>query len=688
VSALAASAAALAACGAAEPEPTATPVAPATAAPEPTATPVPPATAAPAATTPPEATAAPEPTAAPAEPVSRYNEAPMLAEKVAAGELPPVEERLPKEPLIQEVVDEIGEYGGTWHRAALNVGDTILFGRLNPDVLVFFDIEGNIAPAVAKGWDISDDGTEYTLYLREGMKWSDGHPYTADAVMWWYDHVYNNAELTPTKPSWMRTGVGTEYGVVEKVDDYTLRFRFAEPYGTFLEYVAQSWLIGVPGHYVEQFHIDFVDQSELEAMAAERGFEQWYQLFNDRNNPSQNRERPVLSAWHFITEPDETTLVAERNPYYHRVDPEGNQLPYIDRIQFDIVTDVEVLNFAAIAGDLDCQERHINLMNYPLFAEGQERGGYRMLEWPGDGGADAGLMFNQNAGQQEGATDHQMVVGEMLRSVEFRRALSSAIDRDEIWNSAFLGFGEPRQMAPMPWSKYYEEGMETPFIEYDVDLANQMLDDLGLDQRDGDGYRLGPDGQPLDFIITAVDQFGPWPDTAQLANDHWNSVGIRSVVTVEERSLHYTRLAAGEQQVAVWNTGGNGTVLVYPWWVMPYGSSSRIGPLSGIWYQSGGTQGVEPTGDLRRVQEIFDEATRTISEEDRIALGKEIFWINSDNLWTIGTIGGTPLEQGLVIVKNNFFNVPTSTPERHVQSEASVGTPANCVPAQYFIRQS
>ncbi|MGI6209851.1 MAG: ABC transporter substrate-binding protein [Anaerolineae bacterium] len=686
VSALAASSAALAACGGGQPAPTApteAPAEPTTAPAEPTAT----TAAAAEPTTPPEATAAPaepSPTSAAEAAPSRYNEAPMLAERVAAGELPPVDERLPVEPLMQQVEDEIGEYGGTWHRAATNASDA--YYRLYREALIYFDIEGNLVPSVAKSWEVSEDGTEFTFYLREGMKWSDGEPFTADAVMWWHDHIYNNEELTPLKPAWMR--VGGEYGTIEKVDDYTIRYRFAAPYGTFLEWLATSCFHGVPGHYLEQFHIDFRDQAELEAAAQEAGFEQWFQYFNDRSNTYQNPERPVIEAWQFVTLPDQNPLIVERNPYYYRVDPEGNQLPYIDRIQFEVVPNAEVLNFMAIAGELDCQGRHINLINYPLFVEGQEQGNYHIVEWPCDGGAEAGLMFNQNAGFQEGATDHQMVIGDLLRTVEFRQALSSAIDRDEIWNSAFLGFGEPRQMAPMPWSEYYEEGMETPFIEFDVDLANQMLDDLGLDKRDAEGYRLAPDGQPIDITIAVVDLFGPWVDTAQLANSHWNAVGIRSAVNVEERSLHYTRMAAGEHQVSVWMTGGNGKVLIYPHWTMPYASSSRIGPLSGIWYQSGGTQGVEPEGDLRRVQELFDQAQTTIDDEERIELGKEIFRINSRNLWTIGTIGGTPLEQGLLIVKNNFFNVPESTPERHVFNEDSVHSPSNCVPAQFFIRQA
>lgn len=677
ISALAASSAALAACGGGQPAPTATPVAPA----EPTAT------TAPAATTPPEATTAPaEPTAttAPAEPVSRYKEAPMLAEKVAAGELPPVDERLPVEPLVQEVVEEIGEYGGTWYRAATSPSDTALFFRLNPDGLTYFNIGGDLVPSIAKSWDISEDGTEFTFHLREGMKWSDGHPYTADAITWWYDHIFNNEEITPTKPAWMR--VGGEYGTVEKVDDYTVRFKFSAPYGTFLEWVGTAIFHGAPGHYLEQFHIDFTDRAEVEAKAKEAGFEQWFQLFNDRNNMYNNPDRPVVAAFKFTTLPDQNPMVAERNPYYWRVDPEGNQLPYIDRIQFEIVTSTEVLNFMAIAGELSCQSRHINIVNYPLFAEGQEAGDYRIIIWPNDGGADAGLMVNQNAGQQEGASDHEVALGQLLQTTEFRHALSIAIDRDEIWNSAFLGLGEPRQMAPLKGSKYYEEGMELFMTEYDVERANQMLDDLGLDQRDAEGFRLGPDGQPLDITISAVDLFGPWVDTAQLASSHWNDVGIKSVVNIEERTLYYTRMAAGEHQVAVWNTGGNGKLLIYPYWAMPFSSSSRIGPLSGIWYQTGGAQGVEPTGDLRRVLDLFDEATMTIDMEAQDELAREIFRINLRQLWTIGTIGASPMVMGMVIVKNNFRNVPGEG--FRVWNEDSVHTPANCVPAQYFIRQS
>ncbi|MHB0876241.1 MAG: ABC transporter substrate-binding protein [Anaerolineae bacterium] len=694
IAGMSATAAAAAACGG-TPVPATAPAATATTAAQATAAPTSAPTTAAAATTAPTVAATTAPTTAPTQAAQattaapgRYSEAPMLAEMVAAGDLPPVEERLPREPLIQPVVDEIGQYGGVWHRGAVSASDTALFFRLYSDGLLNFDIVGNLVPAVASSWDVSDDGTEFTLHLREGMRWSDGEPYTADAVMWWHDHVYSNAEITPTKPSWMRTGVGGEYGTIEKVDDYTLRFTFSEPYGTFPDWLGTGQFYGVPGHYLEQFHVDFTDKAEIEAAAKEKNFEQWFQLFNDRNNPYNNPDRPTVGPWKFNTPPDANPMVAMRNPYYYRVDEQGQQLPYIDEIDFEIVTNVEVLNFNAVAGAYDCQERQINLVNYPLFVDGAEAGDYRILTWPGDGGTDAGLMFNMNAGQQENANEHQVVIGDILRTLEFRQALSIGLNRDEIWNTAFLGFGEPRQMAPMPWNKYYEEGMETPYTEYDAEQANSMLDALGLDQRDADGFRLGSDGQPLDIIISAVQLFGPWVDTAQLANNHWNEVGIKTAVNIEERTLYYTRLAAGEHQIAVWNTGGNGKVLIYPYWTMPFSNGSRIGPLSGNWYQSGGSQGVEPTGDLRKVLDLFDEATVTIDMAAQDELAKEIFRTNSANLWTIGTVGGTPLEQGVVIAKNNFLNVPESTPERHVWSEDSVHTPSNCVPAQYFMKQA
>jgi peptide/nickel transport system substrate-binding protein len=605
----------------------------------------------------------------------------MLAALVEAGKLPPVDERLPAEPLVQPVVEEIGQYGGIWHHANVSVG---VMPYYSFEGLLNFSIDGNsVVPFLAKGWEVNEEGNEFTFFLREGTKWSDGEPFTADDLVFWYEDIVLNDELSPTKPNWLKTK--GELGRLEKVDDYTVKFVFAHPYGTFLEWVAnQSWGMLHPRHYLEQFHPKYTDPDELAAAADAAGFDSWFQYFGNRNNREANPDRPTLGPWKLMNDPEANPRIYERNPYYFSVDEAGQQLPYIDGHQIEIVTSTEVLNFMAIAGELDYQDRHTNIMNFPLFIEGQEQGGYRVIQWPSSGGCDAGLMINQNAGQQDGASEHQKVVGDLLRTVEFRQALSIAMDRDEIWNSAFLGLGEPRQMAPVRESKYYEEGMEKVWIEYDPDRANQMLDELGLTERDADGFRLGPDGQAIDIFIATVDQFGPWPDTGELARDYWNRIGIKASTGIEERSLHYTRMQAGEHQVAVWETGGNGHVLIYPYWTCPYSSVSRIGPLSGIWYSTGGQQGIEPEGDFRRVLDVLDEATVEPDEATRDELAREIFRINLANLWTIGTVGATPMSKGIVIVKNNFRNVP----EYPIGNEDAVHSPANVVPAQYFMRQS
>lgn len=605
----------------------------------------------------------------------------MLAELVKAGQLPPVEERLPKEPLVQPVVEEIGQYGGIWHHCNVSIG---VMPYYSFEGLINFSMDGNsVVPFLAKRWEVNEAGNEFTFYLREGTKWSDGEPFTADDLLFWFEDIVLNDELSPTKPAWLKTK--GELGKLEKVDDYTIKFTFAHPYGTFLEWVANaSWGMLHPKHYLMQFHPKYGDMDEINSKTKEAGFDNWYQLFGNLNDRLVNPDRPTLGPWKLMNLPDDNPRIYERNPYYFSVDEQGQQLPYIDGHQIEIVTSTEVLNFKAIAGELDYQDRHTNIMNFPLFMEGREKGDYRVILWPSWGGADAGVMINQNAGQQADASEHQQLVGDFLRNVAVRQALSIAINRDEIWNSAFLGLGEPRQMAPLKDSKYYEEGMETVWIEYDPDRAGQMLDELGFDQRDGDGFRIAADGQAIDPYIAAVDQFGPWPDTAQLTRDYWNAIGIKATATVEERSLYYTRMAAGEHQVAIWDTGGNGHVLIYPYWTCPYSTSSRIGPLSGLWYQSGGTQGIEPQGDLRRVLDILDEASVEPDEAKRDELAREIFRINLANLWTIGTVGASPMVKGIVIVKNHFRNVP----DWPICSEDAVHTPANVVLAQCFIRQA
>ena len=608
-----------------------------------------------------------------------YGEAPMLAAMVDSGELPPVDERLPSEPVILDVVEEIGQYGGTWQRAFLGPSDGSNMARLLHDRFLEFDSDGfTIIPHVAKSWEVSDNGRVITFSLYEGMKWSDGAPFTADDILFWYEDKVLNDELSPAKPSWMQ--IGGELGVVEKVDDHTVRFSFAEPYHLVLEFLAQNghgWgrHVYLPKHYLSQFHPNYASEDELNAKLADSGFEQWFQLFNQMSNIFQNPDSPVVTAWEVESPITSQQMVLKRNPYYWKVDPEGNQLPYIDEIVLDFADNIDIVNLRAIEGELDMQGRHILINNFPVLVDNAEQGDYRILRWPNSGGADAGLMFNQTY-------EADPEIAELLANKDFRIALSHAIDRDEINESAFLGLGQPRQLVPPSDSPLYP-GDEYAFkyIEYDVDQANALLDSIGLDQKNDNGMRLMADGREVTISVAAVPAFGPWVDVGELVASYWQAVGINATLDVQERSLHYERMRANELQVAIWNVGGAEHPFTYPYWTMPFANISRIGPLAGVWYQSGGESGVEPTGDLRKVQDLTEQG-KGVSEAERIKMGQEIFRLNADNVWTIGTVGLSPMVMGIVVVKNNFRNVPEIAPNNVV-----VGTPGSARPEQFFIKQ-
>jgi peptide/nickel transport system substrate-binding protein len=286
------------------------------------------------------------------------------------------------------------------------------------------------------------------------------------------------------------------------------------------------------------------------------------------------------------------------------------------------------------------QGRHVSIDNYPVLMDGRDQGDYRVLLWPNSGGADAGLMFNQ------GYLLNDPAVGEWLANTKFRQALSIALDREELNEAAFLGLGEARQLAPPSYSPFYP-GDEHVFkyTEYDPDMANEWLDEIGLDQKNDEGFRLRPDGEVLDLTMLAVEAFGPWADVGELAAQYWQAVGVKAQVEVVERSLYYERMRANEMQIGIWNTGGAEHTFTYPYWASAY-NGSRIGPVYGLWWTSGGQSGEEPPdGPLHRVMDLHEEGKGVLAE-DRAALGQEIFRINCEELWTIGTIGLSPMVMG------------------------------------------
>ncbi len=304
----------------------------------------------------------------------QYKEAPELDALVASGELPPVEERLPANPRVVEPVDSIGVYGGVWHRAWRGVSDFHAFGRIIYDPVLRWprDPSGDIQPGLADTWTFSDDGKALTLHFREGLKWSDGVPFTVDDVMFWWDAIETDPNVTAAIHSeWM---VGGEPMTLEKIDDNTITLHFAAPNGLAetvgLAFHGNNWPLGferfgfyAPKHYLEQFHPAYSDTGS-------------YDLFEEKAS-DYNVDKPMMTAWKITQyEPGTTLMVAERNPYYWAVDPEGNQLPYIDKIYFHFVEDTAGVNAMGIAGDLSMQARAIDLAQYPVYQDNAEANDY------------------------------------------------------------------------------------------------------------------------------------------------------------------------------------------------------------------------------------------------------------------------------------------------------------------------
>jgi peptide/nickel transport system substrate-binding protein len=610
---------------------------------------------------------------------TKYKEAPMLAEQVKAGKLPPVDQRLPADPLVVPVVERTGQYGGVWRRAFLGPADYNNYVRVVYDALARFSPDGaKIEPKIAAGWQSSPDFKVWTIRLRKGARWSDGAPFTADDMLFWYKDVVLNKDLMPTVPGWLRNGDGTA-ALVEKVDAQTVRFTYKQPATLFLTAIAnqdggdRTYAAFLPAHYLKKFHPEYTKKEEIDKLVQAAGFKTWTELFAAKNAPFENPERPTMGAWVPATRVSDQIFTLRRNPYFVGVDPSGNQLPYLDEVRFTFFADIQALNLAAIAGDMDMQERHIQMTNYPVFKENEKTGKYRVITWPTFGGSDAVVAFNLTY-----KADPE--IGKLFATKDFRVALSHAINRDQIKESVFLGLGEARQGVPAPWHPYFPgDESAKKYTQYKPDEANKLLDGIGLSKKDAQGIRLLPNGKPVSIELSVVPAFAAWPDTAQLISKDWEKVGVKTVVQLRERALHFKMRDANELQVEMWNEDTT---------AFPFTGNAKAdvrnqpilttGPLFKQWYDTKGKEGVEPPAPIKKIVELVDTA-RTVGPDGQIKAAQEIYRIWADNVYEIGTVGLTPMVQGVVVVNTRLHNIPTT-----LGNDWPLRSPGNARPEQFF----
>ncbi|WP_020579276.1 ABC transporter substrate-binding protein [Actinopolymorpha alba] len=602
-------------------------------------------------------------------------EAPALAARVKAGDLPPLKERLPDKPLVISPADRLGVYGGTWHTALLGVADAVWMDRTigyegllrwNPDYT-------KVIPNVAESWESSKDGRQYTFHLRRVMKWSDGEPFTADDIVFYQNDVLNNRDLSPYEP--------VNPVVAEKVDDYAVRFVYERPEGLFVKEHASRGgsYVRFPKHYLQQFHKKY--NPNVDALVKKRRARDWMKLFGSKagfglgpGESYMNPECPTVYPWRTVTAlGDGPTAVVERNPYYWKVDPEGRQLPYLDRVNFMILNEAEVMLAKAMNGEISMQNRTIGKpRNKPVLARNRDRGDYEFFETVPTSMNTTIIAFN--------LTHKDPAKRAVFTNKDFRIGLSHAINREEIIKVVFQRQGEPWQTSPRRESVFYHERLATQYLEYDPERANRHLDAAGYTRRDSGGIRLGPDGRPISMQVTFVTSWTPqWADVADLLKAYWKKVGVQVAPQAQDRSLWLERSAANDFDVQLWEgeLGYDADVLLRPMWYLPLDGTITPGPRWRDWYNTRGARGEKPPELVARTLALYDQLQETPDETQQHALVKQIMDINAEMFNVIGiSLPGN----GYGIVKNNFHNVPAS-----MRDSVICLTPGMTQPEQYFV---
>jgi len=610
----------------------------------------------------------------PAQWPKKFGEAPALAELVKAGKLPPVEQRLPQEPMVIKPLRSVGKYGGTWRRGFLGPGDSENGNRVRAsDKLLFWDVNGtHIVPNVAQGWETSADGRRTTLFLRKGMKWSDGASFTADDFMFWYEDMYQNKDLIKSPaPELSANG---KPGRIIKVDETTVLFEFDDPHFLFASQLAGDTQVGggqsrlqseerelglyAPAHYLKQFLPKYSSVDSLNEKAKAAGFDNWAQVFKIKSDWRLNPDVPTISAWRMVQPINSQAWVLERNAYFWATDMEGNQLPYLDKVQLTLAENPEVINLRAIAGEYDYMERFIDLAKLPVLLENAARGHYKVHLDPGFNGSDSELKFNF-------AYRLDPEIQKWFANLEFRRALALGIDREQINEAFFLGLGVtgtpiPADIIPESPGKDWRQRWAT----LNVAKANAMLDAIGLKKKDAEGFRVRTDnGERLRLQIDVAQTLSPtWPQQAEMIIQQWRAIGIWADMRLFERSLFYTRVRNDQNQIVLWSNNGSESLYLYTIPVLPIDPQSSFGGAAyAQWYASNGAAGIKPTDpELLKGFELLRSAVSQ-PEERRVQIAQEIWKLLVDQVWSIGLVGQSPAYMGTRVVNERLENVPART---------------------------
>ncbi len=555
--------------------------------------------------------------------------------------LPPAAERLPSEPAVVDPLEGIGVYGGELAGPSINptcCGWDALEARLQKLLTIDTDLQ-TIIPNVAKGIEVSEDQSTFTIHLREGHKWSDGQPFTTEDFRFYLEDVLDNEALTPaSKGPWGPDGQLPQLDIHSETS-FTVTFHRAYP--TFP--VALGSEVGnrgyLPAHYFKEFHIDHNENAN--ELASELGFEDWVQLFNGRKQPynftwnlgsETDPNGPTLNTFIYVSTDAFGNKYYERNPYFFKIDTAGNQLPYTDSLKRILAENLEVQDLKAVAGEYS----HFGwglLLNYSTYRDGEENGGYRTALTSYNRGNEYVCMPNY--------THPNPDLRELFLDVRLRQAMNVAVDRNEINDLVYFGLATPSQAAPTPVSAFYEPWMTDHWAQYDPDLANQLLDEMGMEQRDGDGWRLRPDGEPFFLSMQVSVPEEAWKKIGELMAGYWQAVGLNVQYKEIEIGLYNEIRDSAEHDIACWGYDvtdigeySNNTTNMRPHW------GARAGAHGWREYmESAGAEGIEPPDDIKLAWLMSEELLESpYGSEEYLSWGNQLNDLVFGGTWFIGVI--------------------------------------------------
>ncbi|UOA25863.1 putative ABC transporter-binding protein [Pseudosulfitobacter sp. DSM 107133] len=577
------------------------------------------------------------------------------ADDVAKGHMPPTAQRIPQEPLVVDLEAKgrsFGKQGGTLRTMVSRTKDVrqmVVYGYAR---LVGYDQNYQLKPDILRDVTV-EEGRRFTLHLRKGHKWSDGADFTSADFAYWWNDVANNPELSPNGPPEVMR-VGQFLATMRFPDPLTVVIEWPVPNPEFLQLLAAAAppFIYRPSAYLKQFHVDYADPEALEKEIDKRRVRSWAALHNRVDNMYKfdNPQLPTLQPWMSATATKSSRQLFVRNPYFHRIDARGVQLPYIDVVEMTVVG-AGLVAAKSNAGEADLQARGLDFNDVAILKKGESDGAnYHTLLWGNGAASQIAIYPNLNFADP--------VWREVIRDVRFRRALSMAIDRHMINRALYFGLGLEGGMTALPDSAFFSEANLHAWASYDPAAANALLDDMGLTARTPSGLRKLPDGRPMEFVIETAGERQEVENALAIITDTWREIGIRLVMRPLDRDILRNRVYAGVTMSAVWYGWDNGLPQPYtpPGYLAPTQQDFMAWPMWGQYYQTRGAVGqpvdMEPAKRLLVLSAQWTAATDTAT---RSAIWREMLDIHASEQYGIGILSEAPQP---VVVNNALRNVP------------------------------